>query len=240
MPTLRGDRTILVTGGTGTLGGRLVDRLASSPGASVVVLTRVARAAASGAALPRVQFVVGDLRKGYTLGVDAGTLAELRGRITDIVHCAADTTFNRPLPESRATNVDGARAILDFAADCPRLERVACFSTVYVAGRSTGCFGEAGIGGEAGFVNNYEQSTWEMEAVVRAAMPRLPIALYRLRTIIGDSGSGAVSGFNAVSHSWSGFISPSPLKRWIETDSRFTPSSRARSSMDFNSSSSSA
>jgi thioester reductase-like protein len=69
-----------------------------------------------------------------------------------------------------------------------------------VAGRFTGCFGEDDIGGHEGFVNSYEQSKAEMESLVREAMPSLPIALYRLSTIIGDSRSGAVTGFNAVHH----------------------------------------
>jgi nucleoside-diphosphate-sugar epimerase len=149
---------------------------------------------------PGVRVLGGDLRAGRTLGIDAADHAALRASVTDIVHCAADTTFNRPLPDARAINVGGTHAILAFAAECPRLERVGCFSTVYVAGRSTGCFGEADVGGQDGFVNSYEQSKAEMEVVVRDAMARLPIALYRLSTIIGDSRSGTVTGFNAVHH----------------------------------------
>ena len=193
-------RTILVTGGTGTLGRDLVRRFASAGDASVVVLTRGLSTSAPGATMPGVSRLTGDLRAGPTLGVAPGDHAALRGSVTDIVHCAADTVFNRPLPDARATNVEGTRALLAFAEECPNLERVACFSTVYVAGRSKGCFGEGDIGGQNGFVNSYEQSKAEMEAVVRDAMARLPITLYRLSTIIGDSRSGAVSGFNAVHH----------------------------------------
>jgi nucleoside-diphosphate-sugar epimerase len=193
-------RTILVTGGTGTLGSALAERFARLTGANVVALARGAASAGRGSLPPSVQLLAGDVRAGGALGIDAVDHAALRATVTDIVHCAADTTFNRPLPEARATNVDGTRAILAFAEECPRLERVACFSTVYVAGRSTGCFGEADVGGQDGFINSYEQSKAEMEDVVRDAMPRLPIALYRLSTIIGDSRSGAVTGFNAVHH----------------------------------------
>jgi nucleoside-diphosphate-sugar epimerase len=193
-------RTILITGGTGTLGRALVERFACERNATVVVLARGATSAAAGAMPPGVRFLRGDLRAGSTLSIDAAEHTALRASVTDIVHCAADTTFNRPLPDARAINVDGTSAILAFGAECPRLERVACFSTVYVAGRSTGCFGEADVGGQDGFVNSYEQSKAEMEVVVRDAMPRLPIALYRLSTIIGDSRSGTVTGFNAVHH----------------------------------------
>jgi nucleoside-diphosphate-sugar epimerase len=192
-------RTILVTGGTGTLGRELVGRWAAAGDARIVVVTRdVARARS--ATPSAVRPVAGDVRAGPTLGLDLSDQRELAASVTDILHCAAETTFNRPLAEARATNVDGTRAVLDFARTCPRLQRVACLSTVYVAGRMTGCFGERDLGGAEGFVNSYEQSKAEMEALVREAMPSLPAALYRLSTIIGSSRTGEVTGFNAVHH----------------------------------------
>ena len=196
-------RTVLVTGGTGTLGRELVARLVADGSAhgpaTIVVLTRDETRAA--AVLPAtVRTVSGDVRAGDLLGLPPRERVELAAAVTDILHCAAETTFNRPLEEARAANVDGTRAVLAFARDCPRLERVACFSTVYVAGRATGCFGEGDVGGAEGFVNSYEQSKAEMETVVREAMPSLPVALYRLSTIIGSSATGAVTGFNAVHH----------------------------------------
>jgi len=199
LDTASSHRTILVTGGTGTLGGELVARLARADGASVVVLTR-------GVTPPRadwpasVRVLTGDVRAGVTLGLGETERRELAARVTDVVHAAADTMFNRPLEQSRAANVTGTRATLDFARTCPRLQRIVCFSTVYVAGRTVGCFGEQDVGGADGFVNSYEQSKAEMEAVVRDAMRDLPIALYRLSTIIGDSRSGVVTGFNAIHH----------------------------------------
>ena len=192
-------RTILVTGGTGTLGRELVARFVRAGHADVVVLTR-GSTPSRGDAATRVHAITGDVRAGATLGLSDAERGALAARVTDVVHAAADTTFNRPLEEARAANVDGTRAVFDFARACPRLERIACFSTVYVAGRATGCFGEDDVGGAAGYVNSYEQSKAEMEEVARAAMGDLPIALYRLSTIIGDSRTGAVTGFNAIHH----------------------------------------
>ena len=200
MTTSAKPRTILVTGGTGTLGRELVARYAPLPGATVIVLARGATPPAQTSSPSHVRALTGDVRAGATLGLSPATCDELRAGVTDIVHCAADTTFNRPLEDARATNVDGTRAVLAFARTCARLERVACFSTVYVAGRTTGCFSEQDLGGGDGFVNSYEQSKAEMEVVTREAMRELPVALYRLSTIIGDSRSGAVHGFNAIHH----------------------------------------
>jgi nucleoside-diphosphate-sugar epimerase len=194
-----GRRTILVTGGTGTLGRELVDRLSHTTDATVVVLTRDPSRAAN-VLPPGTATITGDVRGGRGLGLSDDRQTTLRAAVTDIVHCAAETTFNRPLDDARAINVSGTDAVLAFARACPRLERVACFSTVYVAGRLTGCFGESDIGGADGFVNSYEQSKAEMEELVRGAMSELPIGLYRLSTIIGHSRTGTVTGFNAVHH----------------------------------------
>jgi len=192
-------RTILVTGGTGTLGRELVTRFASTGAANVVVLARGSTRGVNEKE-PGVRTLLGDIREGPTLGLSQGDATALAASVTDVVHCAADTTFNRPLAESRATNVDGTRHVLEFARTCSRLGRVACFSTVYVAGKTTGCFSERDVGGADGFVNSYEQSKAEMETVVREAARELPVAIYRLSTIIGDSRTGAVRGLNAIHH----------------------------------------
>lgn len=193
-------RTILVTGGTGTLGTELVSRLARGQAASVIVLARGTERPRGAVLPPSVRMLTGDVRQGPEFGLDASLGATLRESVTDIVHCAADTTFNRPLADARAVNVAGTEAVLAFAKECRHLQRMACFSTVYVAGRTTGCFVEADVGGADGFVNSYEQSKAEMEAVVRDAMRDLPIAIYRLSTIIGDSRTGEVTGLNAIHH----------------------------------------
>lgn len=190
-------RSILITGGTGTLGRELVSRFAAGRDTAVILLSR---GTANRDATPAATYLRGDLGRGPSLGLASEDVAHLREAVTDIVHCAADTTFNRPLADARRANVEGTRSVLDFARGCPRLERLACYSTVYVAGRATGCFGESDVGGADGFVNSYEQSKAEMEGVVHEAMADLPIGLYRLSTIIGDSRTGAVSGFNAVHH----------------------------------------
>jgi nucleoside-diphosphate-sugar epimerase len=178
----------------------LVARFAGAENGSVVVLARGPIQPGTAAVRSGVRPIVGDVRQRSSLGLGDSERASLRERVTDIVHCAADTTFNRPLADARATNVAGTEAVLAFARECPRLERIACFSTVYVAGRATGCFAERDIGGADGFVNSYEQSKAEMESMVRDAMHDLPIAIYRLSTIIGDSRTGQVSGFNAIHH----------------------------------------
>src|SRR5207253_9409904 len=78
-----------------------------------------------------------------------GTLDELPGQLRPqidlIIHAAACTAFRAPLAELRRINVEGTRALLDFAADCPRLRRFIHLSTTCVAGDREGVIAEAQI-----------------------------------------------------------------------------------------------
>ena len=146
-----------------------------------------------------ISVVEGDICAGPSLGLAPEVIESLTATTTHIIHCGGSTSFTLPIAEARELNVESTRNVLDFARHCASLESAAFFSTVYVSGRRSGTFTE-GDNGDAGFgfVNTYEQSKSEMEALVRQAMGELPILLLRLSTVVGDSRTGAVRGFNAV------------------------------------------
>jgi len=110
----------------------------------------------------------------------------LAGSITDIVHCAADIRFSRPIEEARATNTEGTRTMLALARDVKELHRFAFISTAYIMGRDTGELGEREHSNIAGYVNTYEQSKHEGEAAVFASMDKIPAAIFRLSSVAGD------------------------------------------------------
>ncbi len=58
---------------------------------------------------------------------------ELAHGLTHIVHTAASVNFDLPLPEAARANIATSLNLLAFAHGCPRLERVVCVSTAYVA-----------------------------------------------------------------------------------------------------------
>jgi len=199
-------RSVLITGATGAVGSELLRRLAQRP-VSVNALVRRGddrqaeiTSILSGVPLAAdLAVVAGDICAGPAMGLVPEAVASLTRHTTHIVHCGGSTSFSLPLGEARRVNVEGTRNVLEFARSCPLLESAAFFSTVYVSGRRSGTFAESDEGdGGFGFVNTYEQSKAEMEALVRAAMTELPILLLRLSTVVGDSRTGAVRGFNAV------------------------------------------
>ena len=140
--------------------------------------------------LQRVAAVPCDLTDG-AIRIDDEALAE----VTEIVHCAADIRFGISLELARAANVEGTRRMLDVARRCPRLRKFAHVSSVYAAGKLEGVFGEQPFPAHLAFFNAYQQSKYEAETLILDALPRVPAAIFRLSSVIGDS-RGEVRQFN--------------------------------------------
>ena len=195
---------VVVTGATGLLGGEVVRRWArerSMPRIAVLVRD-VARW--EGAALRlgiergRVLPILADVAE-EGLGIARDVRVRLAHETTAIVHLAADTTFSRPLEQSRRVNRDGTAHLLALAAECARLEHFAFVSTAFVSGRRMGTVPEtpAGAADETvGWVNAYERSKAEAESLVRAA--RRDWVILRSSTVACDDASGVVTQRNGV------------------------------------------
>jgi nucleoside-diphosphate-sugar epimerase len=189
--------TTLLTGATGLVGGGLIRSLLKDPDRRIFALARPSGATPALASNSRTTVVPADLTSPQ-LGLDASCQEMLASEISEIVHCAADTRFGLPLEAARAVNTTGTKSLLSLARRCRRLERFVHVSTVYVAGRASGSFGEGPLAHEKGFYNTYQQSKYEAEQLVVAAMVDIPAAIARLSSLIGDSRSGQVRQFNYV------------------------------------------
>ena len=193
-------RSILLTGATGLLGRDVLARLLAADARmhAFVLVRDTSRWAVASRDLPhseRVTPIVGDLCID-ALGLEPMVRHAVCRNIAGIVHLAADTTFSRPLAQSRAVNTEGTRRVLELAAECASPPRVVFVSTAFVAGRRVGVIRENETEHGAGWANAYEQSKYEAEALVRAQVNDW--AIFRSSTVVCDDLDGRVTQLNAV------------------------------------------
>lgn len=141
----------------------------------------------------RIVALAGDVTE-PGLGVDESDLAD----VTHVIHCAATVSFDLPLEQARRINVGGTRHLLSACRGMPGLQRLDAVSTCYVAGRRTGLILESDLEHDAGFHNSYEQTKYEAELLLRAAMSDLPIAVHRPSIVVGDSSTGATGAWKVL------------------------------------------
>jgi len=138
---------ILLTGATGFVGMEVLVRLLEQTDRDILCLVRAHDHAAAERRLNgvletlyrdpsrhagRVQALAGDL---------TGDIAAPPRELDLVCHCAASISFDLPLEEARAINVEGTRAMLGLAR-AAGARRFVHVSTAYVAGTRPGDFGE--------------------------------------------------------------------------------------------------
>jgi len=201
--------TVLVTGATGTLGPAALPHLLRR--GSVVVVIRPGKVGAPArldgllalvrredpeAPADRLTVVAGDLaRPGAALSlVDRRRLSR---DVTHVLHLAADTRFSLPLSEALRANLDTTLELLRVVEGFDRLRAFGFASTLYVAGTRSGEIREDELA-DTTFVNTYERAKFEAEGTLRARMPGLPIAVYRVATLLGSARTGEVRKPTAI------------------------------------------
>jgi thioester reductase-like protein len=205
--------TVFLTGATGFLGMEVLVRLLEAGDRDVLTLIRASDDAGAQERLERVlrtlwtdpapyrdrvRAVRGDVTQpNLGLGDRRAEVAEATGAV---LHCAASISFDLPLDEARAINVDGTARVLDFAVEAQvhgGLQRFLHVSTAYVAGRHEGTFRERQLGAGQSFRNTYEQTKWEAEEIVGLARELGP-AIARPSIVMGESDSGWTPTFNVL------------------------------------------
>ena len=194
--------TTLITGADGYVGAHVAQRVLADSDDRVVLAVRAAdpgefhakqnqlRLRLGADLTGRVSYASVDLRQRDPFhAVDASPISR-------IVHAAAATRLNVSYEDALAVNVEGTTRAIDWARQCPRLERLVLISTLYVAGRHQGIVPEARLP-EVGFVNHYEWSKWESERIADDAAVDIPISVLRIPTVIAEDDDGHVVQFNA-------------------------------------------
>lgn len=198
---------IFITGGTGMVGSEVLRALLFRTHSNVSLLLHTVGKTDSPENLlehlqipsryaSRLTLICGDITL-PKLGLDDVEYRALSGRITAILHSAASTRFDLPLEEARYINVNGTENVAQLGMDAPLLQKFGFVSTVYVSGKRKGVILETELEHNSGSVNTYECSKYEAEKYLGTLARKLPISIYRLSTVVGDSKSGQVSHFTA-------------------------------------------
>jgi thioester reductase-like protein len=205
---------ILLTGATGFLGMDTLARVIDGGHEQIVVLVRADDRGGAQRRLAevlarlyedptpaaaRVQAVRGNLLE-PGLGISPEDRRRLVGGVDRIIHCAASISFDSPLEQARAINVDGVARMLELAREivaAGRLRRLVHVSTSYVSGRHCGSFHEQDLDVGQEFRNTYEHSKHEAEHLIREAGD-LPMVVARPSIVVGDRASGWTPAFNVI------------------------------------------
>jgi NAD(P)-dependent dehydrogenase (short-subunit alcohol dehydrogenase family) len=188
-----------VTGATGFIGRRLIERLLEKREGNVYVLVRQNSTGkleelaerwsmvAGSAAAERVIPVIGDLRRPL-LGVEKEQVAELRGKIEHFFHLAAVYDMTAPAERNTAVNVGGTTHAVELARaiDAGHLHHV---SSIAVAGTYKGTFAEDMFDEGQRLPSPYHRTKFESERIVRE-QPYIAWRVYRPGIVVGDSQTG--------------------------------------------------
>ncbi|CCH32002.1 thioester reductase domain-containing protein [Actinosynnema sp. NPDC047251] len=200
---------VLLTGATGFVGAFLLRDLMRSTTATVHCLVRGADHADATRRLhenlawyqvggevdpDRIAVHVGDLAA-PGLGLTEDAFDDLARRVDVVYHAGATVSWLRPYAELAAGNVGGTREVLRLAA-AHRTVPVHHVSTTGVfpaPGPDTTPAGATDPTGPAHLLHNgYLRSKWVAEQVIELARERgLPVSVYRVDVVCGDSVTGA-------------------------------------------------
>jgi thioester reductase-like protein len=175
----------------------------SDPTAAVYAVVRtkfVEDARAMVADLPaeqreRVRIVEGDAAA-IDLGLSGGEIKALAREVTRIHHCAQVTYLGVDRKTAEHVNVRGAAEALEFASSCENLRMLVFHSSAHVAGDRRGVVLEGDLKAGQSFRNVVEETKARAEKLMREAMDRVPIAVVRPTTIVGDSRTGEIDRFD--------------------------------------------
>lgn len=186
--------TYFVTGATGFIGRRLVERLLQRDGDIYVLVREASRSRleeqiVSLGAEDRIHPVVGDLVE-QRLGVDAAWIDEHTGKIDHFFHLAAVYDMTADDATNESFNVDGTRHAVDLAnaLDVGHLHHV---SSIAVAGLYRGLFREDMFDEGQKLPSPYHRTKFESERIARDHA-NVPLRVYRPGVVVGDSQTGVM------------------------------------------------
>lgn len=206
------DDFAFLTGATGLVGQYLMRdlllrgvRLAvlARPQKNVSALQRVEEVlnfweAELGIAIPRPVVFEGDV-SADRLGLSDDDYQWLSDHCDKVIHNAAVLRFHSSgqHDEPWRTNLGGTKNVLSLASECD-IQHLHYVSTAYVCGNRTEAVLEADFTDQHGFRNEYEQSKFQSELLVRNVEGFDNKTIYRPVVISGDSKTGFTSTYHGL------------------------------------------
>ena len=184
-----------LTGGTGFIGRFLVEKLLKRGGTVHVLvreqsLDKLAQLRERwGASDEQVKAVVGDLSR-PNLGIDAGTLDALKGKVDHVFHLAAIYDMGADAETQEVANIEGTRNAIKAA----EAMQAGCFhhvSSIAAAGLFKGTFREDMFEEAEKLDHPYLRTKHESEKLVRDTC-KVPFRIYRPGMVIGHSQTGEI------------------------------------------------
>ncbi len=185
--------TYLVTGATGFIGRRLVEKLIARRG-KIYILVRnpdsdnlAALYTRWGVGRDRVVPIRGDLAA-PGLGISAEDKALMSGKIRHLFHLAAIYDLKADAHSQFVANVEGTRAVVRLGEEL----KAGCFhhiSSIAAAGLYQGTFREDMFEEAEGLEHPYFRTKHDAEGIVRRECHR-PWRIYRPGFVVGDSKTG--------------------------------------------------
>jgi len=207
-------KTILLTGGTGFLGGNLGYEFLKK-GYYVIF---VARGQRGNSAVERVISVLDTLEPGFSaeyknsfevwdgdvvnvhLGLNKSLIQKWKGKIDEVWHSAAVLNFRDTYETiTEAININGTVNVLNTAKELG-VKRFHHISTAYVSGKCPGKVMEHLEIHEYNFRNPYERTKYDAEQEVRKKSEAygFDTTIYRPSVIVGDSKTGFALSFTGI------------------------------------------
>ncbi|MDP9152537.1 MAG: SDR family oxidoreductase [Myxococcota bacterium] len=194
------DDVVLITGFPALLARTVCSEIVRSDAqARVVAVVRsksLDEARSFVAALPpedgaRVQLLEGDAAA-IDLGLSGEEFKRLTREVTRIHHCAQVTYLGVDRATAERVNVGATREAIELAVNCTKLQCLVVHSTAHVSGDRRGRVLEDDLKAGQAFRSVVEETKARAEKLAREAMPRVPIAVVRPSTMVGDSRTGEV------------------------------------------------
>ena len=183
-----------VTGASGFIGRRLVEKLLQRPDTTVyyLILERELPMVPQlhqrwGAGAARTIPILGDLTQ-PKLGVAEADIAQLKGNVRHLFHLAAIYDLKASAEIQEKVNIQGTRNVVAFAEAI----EAGCFhltSSIAAAGLYEGVFREDMFEEAEELDNPYYRTKHESEGIVRRECSR-PWRIYRPGAVVGDSRTG--------------------------------------------------